>query len=456
MSNEQTAVGSLPVGDEVSAAREPAAAFSASVSYRYYVVWLLCGVYVINMMDRQLLAILVEPIRTEFALTDAQMGLLTGFAFAAIYTVLGIPLARIADRYHRVNLIAISIVVWSAFTALTGYAKSFAHLLIARIGVGIGEAGCNPAAYSLIGDYFESKRRATALGIYQAGAFGGSFLGMLLAGWIAQNHGWRTAFFVVGVPGLLVALLLKWTLREPPRGFSDEAKVVQDPPPAKTVLLSLLSKSSFRHLSFAAALHNFAIYGAGNFYAAFLMRTHGMNVAEIGFKLGLITVVGGVTGTYVGGWLSDRYAHLRDDARYYLWVPALSLIVGFPLFEWAMFAGDQSFLMFLLLLSTFCSAAYLAPNITAMYRLVGVRERALASALLLFILNLIGLGFGPLLVGLLSDALREAFVARGVVESQALAQGLQWSLRILGLVNLWAAVHYFIAARTLRQEMIPA
>lgn len=453
MSSDEPAVGSLSAGAGACSATRSAEHFSASVSYRYYVVWLLCGVYVINMMDRQLLAILVEPIRTEFGLTDSHMGMLTGLAFAAIYTVLGIPLARIADRSHRVNLIAISIVAWSAFTALTGFAKNYAHLLIARIGVGIGEAGCNPAAYSLIGDYFESKRRATALGIYQLGAYGGSFLGMLLGGWIAERYGWRMAFFVVGLPGLLIALVLKMTLREPPRGFSDEAKVVRDPPPARAVLFSLLSKPSFRHMSFAAALHNFAIYGAGNFYAAFLMRTHGMSVGEIGFKLGVITVVGGAAGTYFGGWLSDRYAHLRNDVRYYLWIPAMLLIVGFPIYEIAVFTNDSSLVMWVLLLSIFCAAGYLAPNITATYHLVGIRERALASALLLFILNLIGLGFGPLLVGTLSDALRTTFVAQGVPEAQALAQGLQWSLRILAVVNLWAAIHYFVAARTLREEV---
>jgi MFS family permease len=426
--------------------------FGVSESYRYYVVWLLCGVYMINMMDRQLLAILVEPIRTEFGLSDTHMGFLTGLAFAAVYTVLGVPLARLADRGHRVNLIAICIVIWSAFTALTGISKSFTHLLLARIGVGIGEAGCNPAAYSLISDYFESKRRATALSIYQLGAYAGSFLGMLLAGWVAQSHGWRTAFFVVGVPGLMIALVLKATLREPPRGYSDQTKHTAPPPPALKVIVSLLSKPSFRHLSFAAALHNFAIYGAGNFYAAFLMRSHGMQVAEVGFKLAIVTVIGGVAGTYFGGWLSDRYANRRQDPRFYLWIPALSLIVGLPIAELVFFVEDPAWAMMLLVPSIFCSAAYLAPNITATYQLVGVRERALASALLLFILNLIGLGFGPLLVGMLSDTLRTSYMAQGIGEAQALAHGLRWALRITVLVNLWAAVHYFVAARTFRQE----
>ncbi|MBB6093459.1 MFS family permease [Povalibacter uvarum] len=430
--------------------------FRASEGYRYYVVWLLCGVYMINMMDRQLLSILVEPIRTEFGLTDTHMGFLTGLAFAAVYTVMGVPLARLADRSSRVNLIAISIVVWSAFTALTGTAKTYVHLLVARVGVGIGEAGCNPAAYSLISDYFESKRRATALSIYQLGAYAGSFLGMLLAGWVAHTHGWRMAFFVVGLPGLVIALLVKITLREPPRGFSDETKVVSEPPSAWVVIRSLLSKPSFRHLAFAAALHNFVIYGAGNFYSAFLMRSHGMSVAEVGFQLAIVTVVGGVAGTYFGGWLSDWFANRRDDIRYYLWIPALSLVVGFPISELVFFIDDPTIVMWLLIPSIFCAAAYLAPSITATYRLVGVRERALASALLLFILNLIGLGFGPLLVGVLSDSLRSGYVAQGIPEAQALADGLRWSLRATVLVNLWAAVHYFLAARTLRQETLRA
>ena len=442
----------------MAAHADPAAAshseFQATERYRYYVVWLLCGVYMINMMDRQLLSILVEPIRTEFGLTDTHIGFLTGIAFAAIYTVMGVPLARLADRSHRVNIIAASIVVWSAFTALTGVAKSYWHLLIARVGVGIGEAGCNPAAYSLISDYFESKRRATALSIYQLGAYAGSFLGMLLAGWLAERHGWRMAFFAVGLPGLLIAAVIKGTLREPPRGYSDATAVVQEPPPAKRVLWSLLSKPSFRHLSFAAALHNFAIYGAGNFYAAFLMRSHGMSIAEVGFNLAIVTVVGGVAGTYFGGWLSDWLAHRRKDVRFYLWIPALSLIVGFPITQWVFIVNDPSQVMWLLIPSIFCSAAYLAPSITATYRLVGVRERALASALLLFILNLIGLGFGPLLVGVLSDALRAGYIAQGLAEPKALADGLLWALRLTVFVNLWSALHYFLAARTLRQEMI--
>ena len=423
-------------------------------AYRYYVAWLLCGVYTISIMDRQLVAILVEPIRTEFALQDWHMGLLSGLAFALFYTTLGVPLARLADRNNRVRIMAVSLLVWSAFTGLTGIAKTFVHLLIARVGVAVGEAGCNPAAYSLIGDYFEARRRATALSIFQMGGYIGSFLGLLLGGWVGHTYGWRAAFLLVGLPGIGVALLMKLTLRELPRGFSDPVRAVVEPPPVGKVVRDLLAKTSFVHLAFAAALHNFAVYGVGNWYAAFLMRSHGMNVAKAGTILAICTVIGGAAGTYIGGMLSDRLATRRHDSRYYLWVPALSLLIGFPLSQGVLFFDDTRIVIALLSPVVMCSAAYLAPSITATYGLVGIRERALASAVLLFIINLIGLGLGPLLAGIASDQLRQMFLERGLTEAQALGAGLRWSLRIIVGINLWSAAHYFIAARTLRAEEV--
>jgi MFS family permease len=423
-------------------------------AYRNYVAWLLCGVYTLSIMDRQLVAILVEPIRKEFVLKDWHMGLLSGFAFAIFYTTLGLPLARLADRNNRVTIMGVSLLVWSAFTGLTGLARTFVHLLIARVGVAIGEAGCNPAAYSLIGDYFEARRRATALSIFHMGGYIGSFLGLLLGGWIGHTYGWRAAFLLVGLPGVAVALLMRLTLRELPRGFSDPVRAVVEPPPVAQVVRSLLAKTSFRHLAFAAALHNFAVYGVGNWYAAFLMRSHGMNVAKAGTILAICTVVGGAAGTYFGGMLSDRLATRRQDSRYYLWVPALSLIVGFPLSQGVLLFDDTSIVIALLSPVVMCSAAYLAPSITATYGLVGIRERALASAVLLFVINLIGLGLGPLFAGFASDQLRQMFLERGLSGDEALGEGLRWSLRIIVAVNLWSAAHYFIATRTLRAEEV--
>lgn len=423
-------------------------------AYRYYVAWLLCGIYTISIMDRQLVAVLVEPIRSEFALRDWHMGLLSGLAFALFYTTLGVPLARLADRNNRVNIMAVSLLAWSVFTGLTGIAKTFIHLVIARIGVAVGEAGCNPAAYSLIGDYFEARRRATALSIFQMGGYIGSFAGLLLGGWIGHSYGWRAAFLIVGLPGIAVAALLKLTLREVPRGYSDPVRVVVEPPPTAKVLSALWAKRSFRHLSLAAALHNFAVYGVGNWYAAFLMRSHGMSLAEAGTTLAIVTVIGGAAGTYFGGMLSDRFATQRQDSRYYLWVPAVSLLIGFPLSQGVLAFNDTTVVIALLSPVVMCSAAYLAPSITATYGLVGIRERALASALLLFILNLIGLGLGPLFAGIASDQLRQVFLDRGMAEAEALGEGLRWSLRVIVAVNLWSAVHYFLAARTLREEEV--
>jgi MFS family permease len=428
------------------------ASIRVSETYRYYVAWALCGVYTLSLMDRQLVAGLVEPIRTEFELRDRDMGLITGLAFAVFYATFGVPLARLADRKNRVTIIAASLVVWSVFTGLTGIARSFAHLVIARIGVAIGEAGCNPAAYSLIGDYFDARRRATALSIFQMGGYVGSFLGLLLGGLIAHSYGWRAAFLIIGLPGIAVALLLKVTLRELPRGYSDPARAVVEPPPTLRVLSTLWRKRSFRHLSFAAALHNFAIYGVGNWYAAFLMRSHGLDLRETTTTLALVTVAGGAAGTYLGGLLSDRFAVRRQDSRYYLWIPALSLIIGFPLSQGVLVVDDTIIVIALLTPVVMCSAAYLAPSITATYGLVAIRERAVASALLLFIINLIGLGLGPYLAGIGSDYLRRFFLESGMSEAQALGDGLRWSLRLIVVVNLWSAVHYFIAARTLRAE----
>ncbi|HJY38703.1 MAG TPA: MFS transporter, partial [Steroidobacteraceae bacterium] len=397
-------------------------------------------------------AVLVEPIRAEFGVLDWHMGLLTGPAFALFYTVVGVPLARLADRYNRVNIIAISLLAWSVFTGLTGVAKTFLHMVIARVGVAVGEAGCNPAAYSLIGDYFDARRRATALSIFQMGGYIGSFLGLMLGGWIGHHYGWRSAFLIVGLPGIAVALLLKFTLRELPRGSADPGRVVEKLPSPKQVLLGLLRKSSFCHLAFAAALHNFAVYGVGNWYAAFLMRSHGLTLLQTSMALAVVTLIGGALGTALGGIISDRLATRRQDSRYYLWVPALSLLLGFPITQSVFIVQDTQVVIALLVPVVMFSAAYLAPSITATYTLVGIRERALASAVLLFILNLIGLGLGPLIAGITSDVLRKMFVSDGMSEAQALAEGLRWSLRIMVVVNLWSALHYFLAARTLRAE----
>lgn len=444
----------MAASDGSMSTTEQEAEFEASDKYKQYVVWLLFIVYVVNFVDRQIVSILQEPIKKEFGLADWQLGILSGLAFAMLYSTVGIGVARLADRSSRVNIITWSLVIWSSFTALTGLAKSFTHLLLVRVGVGIGEAGCSPPAYSLISDYFEPKKRATALSIYSMGVYGGSALGFLIGGMVAQEHGWRAAFYVVGVPGIVIALILKATLREPPRGWSEGAhKINTDPPPFGKVLSNMWSKRSFRHLSFAAGLHAFVSYGVGTFYSSFLMRTHGMSLGEVSSWLAGTVAIGGFIGTYYGGAISDRYYAKNPDPRYYLWIPAITLILNVPFGLVVFGMSDKMLVLFTMVPMIALSAAYLAPSIATTHRLVGLRERAVAGAVLLFVLNLIGLGLGPVFTGALSDLFRKNFVGQGVAEAQATADGLQWALCIAIAINLWAALHYYWATKTLTADI---
>jgi MFS family permease len=444
-----SASGATPNAGEIRADE-----FRASNAYRNYVVWLLFVVYVFNYVDRQILSIVLEPIKQEFDLHDWQLGMLSGLAFAAFYSTLGIPIARLADTRNRVNIITASIVVWSAFTVFSGMARNFWHLLIARIGVGVGEAGCSPSAYSIISDYVEPKKRATALSIYSMGVYGGSALGFLVGGLVAHEYGWRAAFYTVGLPGLIVAVILKLTVREPPRGFSDPGTVVHaEPPPFKEVMLNLWAKKSFRHLSIAAGLHAFVSYGLSSFYSPFFMRTHGMSLGDVGAWLSLVVAIGGLSGTYLGGAWCDRYYARTQDPRWYVWIPAITLLIVVP-FAQLVYGWDNKYGALLLLIPYIAlAAAYLGPSIASTHRLVGLRERALASAFLLLILNFIGLGLGPMFTGGLSDIFKEYLLSQGVAEKQALADGLRWSIRVTVMMNLWSALHYYLAGKTLREDI---
>jgi MFS family permease len=347
------------------------------------------------------------------------------------------------------------LVVWSVATALTGKATSFLGMFLARVGVGVGEAGCNPSAYSIISDYFPKERRATAQSIYSLGVYLGQFLGFITAGYVAHEYGWRTAFYVVGLPGIAVAILVKLTLREPPRGFSEPAGYVASAPPAATAVLGkLVSLASFRNLSFASGLHALVAYGLNNYYSAFLMRSHGMSLTETSTALAVITLTGGLAGTYLGGKLSDVFAQRNGgDPRYQMWVPAIALILNIPVWLLALLLPGKYAVMVMMIPAIALGATYLGPSISATHNLVGVRERAVSGALLLFVLNLIGIGLGPMLTGYISDALRDNFVAGGMELELARADGLKYALCIMSLANIWSAYHYWAAAKTLREDI---
>jgi MFS family permease len=409
----------------------------------------------LSYVDRQILSILMEPIRQEFDFSDTQLGLLSGVAFAIFYATLGIPIARYADRHSRVNIIAVSLLVWSVATALTGKATGFVQLFFARVGVGVGEAGCNPSAYSIISDYFPAKRRATAQSIYSLGVYLGQFLGFITAGFVAQEYGWRTAFYVVGLPGIAMAVIVKLTMREPPRGFSEPAGfVLSEPPAARAVLKKLASLPSFRHLSFASGLHALVAYGLMTYYSAFLMRSHEMSLTETSTALAFITLTGGLTGTFLGGKISDVLSQRHGgDPRYQMWVPGIALLINIPVWLLALLLPAKYAVLSMMIPAIALGATYLGPTIAATHQLVGVRERAVASALLLFVLNLIGFGLGPMFTGMMSDAFRDYFVAGGLPIEPARATGLKYALCIMSLANLWSAYHYLRAARTLREDI---
>lgn len=431
-----------------------AQAFSVSPRYRWYVVWLLFLVYVLNFVDRQILVILMEPIRLEFGFTDRQLGLLGGLAFALLYSTLGIPIARLADRANRVKIISISIFVWSLATALTGLARNFNQLLLARIAVGVGEAGCSPPAYSLLSDYFSREKRTTAFSIYSMGIYGGVFVGYLVGALVAEYHGWRAAFWVVGLPGLAVALLVRFSLREPPRGFADGGQVASRPPPVRAVLGGLISKPAFRHLALAAALHAFVGYGVSGFHPSFLIRSHGFSVAEVGVILSLVSAVSGVGGTWYGGYLAEWLSRRLRDVRWQLWVPGIATLVNVPVALLAYTASGRTAVVALLFASLVFGVMYLGPTFATVQRLVTARERALGSALLLLVINLIGLGLGPWLVGAVSDVLNQWHLGQGLDPVAAKGEGLRYALAIMVCINAWSFLHYMLAARTLERDSV--
>jgi len=413
--------------------------------YRNYALGILFLGYVVNFVDRSILAILLEPIKHDLILSDSELGLLGGLAFALFYATLGIPIAALADRWSRVKVLAISMIIWSAMTALCGMASNFITLLMARIGVGVGEAGASPPSHSLISDYFPIESRATALSIYALGIPFGSMVGNFVGGWGADELGWRMTFFLVGIPGIFVALLILGTLKEPPRGLSENRVIQQDnsPPPAmKTVFKFLWTKPSFRHIGFAAGLHAFVGYGAGTWNAPFLIRSHEMPITEVGSWLAIISGIGAI-GTFAGGYLGDKLSDRTGDRRWYLWVCGLSTLVMVP-FQLIAYLYDGLWAVIpSLFVVSILGWMYLGPSFAMTQALVTLRMRAVASAILLFMLNIIGMGLGPYFVGIISDL----FAPQFAIDS------LRYALCIAVLANLWAAAHYFRGAASLRSDL---
>ncbi|HEY6923620.1 MAG TPA: MFS transporter, partial [Steroidobacteraceae bacterium] len=417
--------------------------------YAGYVLAVLLLAYAVNVMDRSVLAVLLESIKHTFHTTDTQQGLLGGLAFALFYATLGVPIAALADRTSRRNVLAACALLWSVMTALCGLATSFPLLLAARVGTAVGEAGGTPPSHSLVSDYFPLSTRATALSLYALGVPLGSMLGSLLGGWGNELYGWRNAFMLVGTPGVLIALLVFLTIKEPARGqsdagVSDAARLIA--PKLSIALRYLWRQASFRHMAIAAGLHSLVWYSGSTLNAAFLHRSHGMTSGEAGSWLALFAGTSAV-GTFLGGYLADRISVQTNDRRWYLWVPAYATLAMVP-FQFSSYLAASlgvmvpSFVVMLILGSFF-----FGPSFAMSQGLAPLRMRAVATSLVLFIQTLVGLGLGPLIVGMISDHLKP---------SMGDAQGLRYGLVSVGVVNLWAAFHYFRGAHTVREDLVRA
>ena len=411
---------------------------------RRYVLGVLLVVYTFNFIDRQILSILLESIKRDLQLSDQALGFLAGFAFAAFYATLGIPIALWADRGNRRNLIAVSLALWSAMTAVCGLAQNFLHLALARVGVGIGEAGCSPPSHSILSDYYPPSERATALGIYALGIPFGIMFGLFLGGWINEIFGWRRAFLVVGLPGLALAVLVRYTLPEPQRGLSDARVDGGERPRILETARFLMRRPAFRHLSFGAALAAFIGYGFIAWFPSFLIRAHGMKTTDIGLRLGLlIGVVGGI-GMFMGGYLADRFG--TRDLRWSAWIVTATSVIALPFGMAAYLVQDSTWALLLFIPSVIAANFWQATTLAQTQSMVRLRMRATTSAILLFIVNIIGLGAGPWAIGAVSDYLAPRY---GV-------DSLRYSLMGFGAIGLWVAWHYYLAGKHLATDLARA
>jgi MFS family permease len=440
--------------------------------YRGWVLLLLMLAYMSSYIDRSILGILQEPIKHELGLTDSQLGLLGGLSFALFYTLLGIPIARLAERRNRAVIISIALVVWSAMTGLCGLTAGYAQLLLCRIGVGVGEAGGTPAAHSIITDVFKPERRASALAIYSLGVPLGSLIGAAGGGALAQQSGWRAAFLFVGPPGILIALLIATTLREPKRGQSESKPTtgLDTVPSLRVVLRLLFGNRVFVHIAAGASLVVLSGYSIGLFMAPLFLRQFGLGIQTVGLISGMVNGVAAGIGIVMGGFLTDIVG--KRNKSFYAWLPAVCLALAAPLFAISFLQHAWLPMTLLLMLSTCLIYTYYAPTFAMMHNIVEPRMRATAASILFLMMNMIGLGIGPSIVGAASDFFSRRAFQGGVYESMcphgraatasthlvaqacqsASGTGLKYALVLCGAICLWAAIHFALAGIAIKRS----
>lgn len=408
------------MSDTATAANVNTGASFGSFSYRTYVLLTLTLVYTLNFVDRILISVIGRPIIDEFGLSNFQFGILSGIGFALFYTLLGIPIASFSERHNRMRIIGVCVILWSIATVLCGFTVGFATLLLARLLVGIGEAGCTPPANSVISDYYKTSARPTALGIYAMGVTAGGVLAQLFGGYIIQNFTWREAFIYVGAPGILIGLLVLLTLKEPPRGYSDPPGTIA---PEKAgfaeAMREIVTKQTFWIMTVGATLAAFAGYALVGFVPLFVQYVHGIGVGPTAINYMAPIAIAGTVGAFLGGYLTEIANKSSKTAA--AWVPGIAFLVSVPFFIWGFNAGSPAMMLIAFLVSGCLQYFYLGAQYNIAQAVVSLRSRATSIAVLLFVVNLIGYGVGPPAIGYLADVLSNDFIASSDAAGQITA-----------------------------------
>ena len=414
----------------------------APSAHAYYVLAMLFLVLVTSLIDRNILGILLEDIKADLQISDTQIGLLTGPAFAVTNAIAGIPLARLADRWSRRGIIAWGLLAWSVLTAMQGLTRTFGTLFMTRVGVGIGEASTGPSAHSLISDYFPLRQRATAISIYTIGGHIGVALAFLVGGWLSDAYSWRMALVAVGLPGIVLSILFRFTVREPVRGAIEGQVDTGEAVPLGEVVRVLGRKPTFRHLTMALPLFVCASYVLNIWGPTFLMRVHGLTKTEIGLWFGLIVGLAGGLGSLAGGFVADRLA--RRDRRWYAWLPAVATLCAVPFYVGFLLSPDPWIALGLLVPTVLLNATSIAPLWAANQAISPLRMRATSYAIIHLGLSGVSGGLAPLLVGFSNDVLSPDFGQ----------EAIRYSLFLVVLTNVWGAFHSFLAGRRLPGDLV--
>ncbi len=388
--------------------------------YPYLVVLILGLVYTFSYLDRQIVAILAEPIKNDLNLTDTQVGMLSGLMFALFYTAFGIPVAWLADRKNRVRIVALACFLWSAFSGLCGLAQNFTHLVIARIGVGVGEAGGSSPSMSIIADYFPPHKRGGAISLFSLGVPLGATIGVAFGAWVAGEYGWRTAFIAVAIPGVLLSLLLLLLVREPVRGrYDPPSEVKAEPASMKECLETYKKTPTLSLLLLSAGTYSFVFNAFGAWAPALLMRAKGATLEDISVYYSVVFGLAMAIGMFASGFLADRFALRRVSA--YAIFPAVALAIGVPFFIGGVLADSWQLALGLLAVPMLMNMMFVAPGFAIVQNVAPANQRATASAILMFVNNLVGMGLGPLFVGALSQ-----HFSKTMESGAALQQAMLW------------------------------